>query len=175
VLAELRDRHNRGERHLHADHDVPIAERSDLRLDLDNLRTRCDACHRGKTLRETRGPGRPVEDLGVCVTGPTRYSAREGASFQVFPGSQSLGYVSNPLSEGSDEMPAVTGPRQELDCCEHGLVRNRNAVKTMSELHVSSCHGIPGCAEQGKSAVRTPLFGVSEARLGGAGSGNAAD
>ncbi|MGI8746321.1 MAG: HNH endonuclease [Bryobacteraceae bacterium] len=59
VLAELRDRHNRGERHLHADHQVPIAERPDLRLDLDNLKTRCDACHRAKTNRETvAGTGR---------------------------------------------------------------------------------------------------------------------
>jgi hypothetical protein len=45
VLAELRHRHNRGERHLHADHQVPIVQRPDLRLDLDNLRTRCDRCH----------------------------------------------------------------------------------------------------------------------------------
>jgi 5-methylcytosine-specific restriction enzyme A len=53
VLAELRDRHNRGERHLHADHQIPIEERPDLRLDLDNLRTRCDRCHSAKTNRET--------------------------------------------------------------------------------------------------------------------------
>src|ERR1700758_2216117 len=50
VLAELRDNHNRGDRHLHADHEIPIAERPDLRLDLDNLKTRCDACHRAKTM-----------------------------------------------------------------------------------------------------------------------------
>src|ERR1035437_8419619 len=53
VLAELRDRHNRRERHLHADHQVPIEERPDLRLDLDNLRTRCDGCHGAKTMRES--------------------------------------------------------------------------------------------------------------------------
>jgi 5-methylcytosine-specific restriction endonuclease McrA len=57
VLDELRDRHNRGERHLHADHQIPVADRPDLRLDLDNLRTRCDGCHRAKTVRETRGTG----------------------------------------------------------------------------------------------------------------------
>jgi hypothetical protein len=26
-----------------------------LRLDLDNMRTRCDGCHRAKTMRESRG------------------------------------------------------------------------------------------------------------------------
>jgi HNH endonuclease len=65
LLAELRARHNRGERHLHADHQVPIQERPDLRLDLDNLRTRCDACHRGKTLRESRRTGRAGQIGGV--------------------------------------------------------------------------------------------------------------
>jgi 5-methylcytosine-specific restriction enzyme A len=65
VLDELRDRHNRGERHFHADHQVPIEERPDLRLDLDNLRTRCDGCHRAKTLRESRGTGRPVNSLAI--------------------------------------------------------------------------------------------------------------
>lgn len=52
VLDELRRAFARGERHLHADHQVPITERPELRLDLDNLRTRCDACHRSKTNRE---------------------------------------------------------------------------------------------------------------------------
>jgi len=43
---------------LHADHQVPIRERPDLRLDLDNLRTRCDRCHLAKTKREcARGEG----------------------------------------------------------------------------------------------------------------------
>jgi hypothetical protein len=41
VLAELRERFSQGERHLHADHQLSIAARPDLRLDLDNLRTRC--------------------------------------------------------------------------------------------------------------------------------------
>jgi 5-methylcytosine-specific restriction enzyme A len=53
VLAVLCDIHIRGDRHLHADHQIPIAERPDLRLDLDNLRTRCDGCHRAKTRRES--------------------------------------------------------------------------------------------------------------------------
>jgi len=63
VLSEIRDSHNRGKRHLHADHEIPIAERPDLRLDLDNMRTRCDGCHRAKTRRESagRGTGRPVK------------------------------------------------------------------------------------------------------------------
>jgi 5-methylcytosine-specific restriction enzyme A len=58
ILAELRDRHNRKERHLHADHQIPISERPDLRLDLDNLRTRCDGCHNAKTMREVCGRDR---------------------------------------------------------------------------------------------------------------------
>ena len=53
VLAELRERFSQGERHLHADHQIPIAARPDLRLDLDNLRTRCNTCHSAKTMRET--------------------------------------------------------------------------------------------------------------------------
>ena len=53
VLHELRQRLNRGERHLHADHRIPIAVRPDLRLVLDNLQTLCDRCHNRKTLAET--------------------------------------------------------------------------------------------------------------------------
>lgn len=53
VLEELRRAFARGERHLHADHQIPIDERPDLRLDLDNLKTRCDKCHRAKTARES--------------------------------------------------------------------------------------------------------------------------
>jgi 5-methylcytosine-specific restriction endonuclease McrA len=53
VLEELRRAFARGDRHLHADHQIPIELRPDLRLDLDNLRTRCDRCHRAKTMRET--------------------------------------------------------------------------------------------------------------------------
>jgi 5-methylcytosine-specific restriction endonuclease McrA len=53
VLDELRRAFARGERHLHADHQIPIEVRPNLRLDLDNLRTRCDRCHRAKTARES--------------------------------------------------------------------------------------------------------------------------
>ena len=53
VLDELRRAFARGDRHLHADHQTPIEEQPDLRLDLDNLRTRCDGCHRAKTRRES--------------------------------------------------------------------------------------------------------------------------
>jgi 5-methylcytosine-specific restriction enzyme A len=56
VLAELRERFGRGERHLHADHEIPIEERPDLRLVLDNLRTRCNGCHSAKTMRESVNP-----------------------------------------------------------------------------------------------------------------------
>jgi 5-methylcytosine-specific restriction endonuclease McrA len=84
VLAELRDRHNRRERHLHADHQVPIEDRPDLRLDLDNLRTRCDGCHRAKTVRETRGTGRPVESLRPLESTPRATIAQKVAGFHVF-------------------------------------------------------------------------------------------
>src|SRR4051812_41693764 len=43
VLDELRGRFRCGQRHLHADHQIAIAVRPDLRLALDNLRTRCNA------------------------------------------------------------------------------------------------------------------------------------
>ena len=67
VLTELRARFARGERHLHADHEIPIEVRPDLRLDLDNLRTRCDGCHRAKTMRESvpQGPVGGTHSLGV--------------------------------------------------------------------------------------------------------------
>jgi HNH endonuclease len=52
MLAELTDRCNRGDKHLHADHEIPIEDRPDLRLDLDNYRTRCNECHAAKTMRE---------------------------------------------------------------------------------------------------------------------------
>lgn len=57
VLEELRQRRQRGERHLHADHRIPIAVRPDLRLALDNIQTLCDGCHNRKTLAETSALG----------------------------------------------------------------------------------------------------------------------
>jgi 5-methylcytosine-specific restriction enzyme A len=54
VLEELRERFHQGETHLHADHQIPIEQRPDLRLDLDNLRTRCNRCHNAKSMREMR-------------------------------------------------------------------------------------------------------------------------
>lgn len=60
VLEELRKAKNAGEQHLHGDHIVPIEERPDLRLDLDNYATRCNKCHNAKTMRElqaSRGGG----------------------------------------------------------------------------------------------------------------------
>ena len=53
VLDELRRRKLRGERHLHADHVIPIQDRPELRLDLDNMATRCDRCHDARTMRQT--------------------------------------------------------------------------------------------------------------------------
>ena len=60
ALEFLRGAFNRGERHLHADHIIPIEERLDLRLVLDNLATRCNECHARKTAVESSGwvPGR---------------------------------------------------------------------------------------------------------------------
>ena len=52
-MAELRERFSQGEKHLHADHQIPIEQRPDLRLSLDNLRTRCNRCYGGKTMRES--------------------------------------------------------------------------------------------------------------------------
>lgn len=52
ILEELRRRYNRNDRHLHADHQIPIERRPDLRRDLDNYRTRCNECHGAKTLRD---------------------------------------------------------------------------------------------------------------------------
>ena len=58
VLDELRQRFSRGERHLHADHKIPIAVRPDLRLVLENLQTLCDGCHSRKTRKEACAAGR---------------------------------------------------------------------------------------------------------------------
>lgn len=52
ILEELRAQCNSNQRHLHADHVIQIDERPDLRLDLDNLATRCDGCHARKTRAE---------------------------------------------------------------------------------------------------------------------------
>jgi hypothetical protein len=52
VLEELRKRHNDRQRHLHADHVIPVEIRSDLRTELSNMQTLCDLCHGGKTNRE---------------------------------------------------------------------------------------------------------------------------
>jgi 5-methylcytosine-specific restriction endonuclease McrA len=52
VLAELRKAFARGERHLHADHIVPIEQDENRRLDLENMQTLCDRCHRLKTQTE---------------------------------------------------------------------------------------------------------------------------
>lgn len=54
TLAELRGRHNRHERHLHADHQLRIADRPDLRLSLENLATLCSSCHSSKSMKEMR-------------------------------------------------------------------------------------------------------------------------
>lgn len=60
ILDELRIAKNQNKRHLHGDHNEPIQERPDLRLDLDNYRTRCNECHSSKTIRENN-PNLPKE------------------------------------------------------------------------------------------------------------------
>jgi len=61
ILAELRERWHRGDRHLHGDHDVAIQARPDLRLHLDNYRARCNKCHAAKTMHEQQASGMPAE------------------------------------------------------------------------------------------------------------------
>lgn len=57
VLRSLRIAFAKGERHLHADHQIPIEQAEYLRLDLDNYKTRCNVCHASKTAREDGGFG----------------------------------------------------------------------------------------------------------------------
>ena len=52
VLDELRRAKLAGDPRVHADHVLPIADRPELRLDLANMQTLCDWCHRCKTLKE---------------------------------------------------------------------------------------------------------------------------
>ena len=69
VLEELRQAKNAGERHLHADHVAPISGQNDpRRLDLDNMQTLCDWCHRRKTMKENGL--RPVARMAAA--GPDR-------------------------------------------------------------------------------------------------------
>lgn len=63
VLEDLRRAFARGEKHFHADHQIPIEERPDLQHDLDNLRTRCNVCHSKKTNREDGGGFRRVSNV----------------------------------------------------------------------------------------------------------------
>lgn len=55
ILDELRRRKNSNDVHLHGEHDIPIEVRPDLRLSLDNYKTRCSTCHSAKTMRELKG------------------------------------------------------------------------------------------------------------------------
>lgn len=57
LLKELSRAYAAGQRHLHADHVIPVQERPELRLVLNNLQTRCNACHSRKTAREDGGFG----------------------------------------------------------------------------------------------------------------------
>jgi len=69
VLEELRRAKQAGERHLHADHIVPIEGRNDpRRLDLDNMQTLCDTCHRRKTMKENGL--RPVARMETRMAAP---------------------------------------------------------------------------------------------------------
>jgi hypothetical protein len=69
ILDALRQAYSRGGRHLHGDHITPIERRPDLRLDLGNYATRCDACHNVKTRREG-GFTLPAANVITVVCGP---------------------------------------------------------------------------------------------------------
>jgi len=84
VLDELRRAFGRCEPHLHADHQIPIEERPDLRLDLDNLRTRCDRCHRAKTLREARGRVGGSEKIGPLESTTNGYRRTKSRRLPTF-------------------------------------------------------------------------------------------
>ena len=68
VLEELRRAKNAGERHLHCDHVLPIILSPGQRLNLDNMQTLCDWCHRRKTMKENGL--RPVARMAAA--GPDR-------------------------------------------------------------------------------------------------------
>ena len=52
VLEELRHRFHQHERHLHADHTIPIKRAPELAQDIDNMQSLCDVCHSAKSLLE---------------------------------------------------------------------------------------------------------------------------
>lgn len=52
VIDDLKRAFARGDRHLHADHVVPIEVNAELRLVLGNLATRCNRCHNRKRASE---------------------------------------------------------------------------------------------------------------------------
>lgn len=57
ILDYLAKAQQTGERHLHCDHVIPIADAPDMRLSAGNLATRCSTCHAVKTAREDGGFG----------------------------------------------------------------------------------------------------------------------
>jgi hypothetical protein len=71
VLEELRRAKVAGERHLHCDHTVPIAVSPGRRLDLDNMQTLCDWCHRRKTMKENglQPRGSPTDGVAGAAGG----------------------------------------------------------------------------------------------------------
>jgi len=71
----------KGERHLHADHQIPIEQAEDLKLDLDNYKTRCNVCHASKTAREDGGFGHSVV---VSKSRNPRDSSAQSASVSPF-------------------------------------------------------------------------------------------
>lgn len=52
MLDILTARYNAGQRHLDADHIIPFGTRPELRLDLSNIQTLCDLCHKAKSRNE---------------------------------------------------------------------------------------------------------------------------
>lgn len=81
VLRMLKIAFAKGERHLHADHQVPIEQSEELRRDLDNYKTRCNVCHASKTAREDGGFGHSVV---VSKSRNPRDSSAQSASVSPF-------------------------------------------------------------------------------------------
>jgi len=62
-----------GKKQARVDHIVPLKERPDLSLDLDNLRTLCTRCDAARHREKGGGrPASPVGDDGLPLVGPWR-------------------------------------------------------------------------------------------------------
>ena len=67
ILEDLRRAYHRGDRHLQADHIIPVDVRPDLAHDLDNYATRCNQCHNAKSKRGDANAGSAEPSAGPRV------------------------------------------------------------------------------------------------------------